>query len=369
MTISIRQPRGRSWFWPRPRPAGSSCCSRSASKPTLCFPTDIDETPQRNELPRSLAPRLAEEKAAAAVKIRALPAGTRRLLYARRRHGGRGGPAHSAQMRDRGARPRMPAASVGTPAPGLYGRQPDHAARAERRRARRDAAALQAACPRPRSTPISRSGEWRGKAGGYAIQGLAGAVPGAAVGSYSAVVGLPLYETVALLAGEGYPVLTPWFESERARSSADVTPRDSAARAASESHSRSSRARRQLVDADRLAEQFDGRAARARPLAARRLRRASRNPSTRVRPTGSDPADDRLRRRPVGRGSGRGDRNPVAVADARWSPDERAATPSTCRHSPRIRRRRSLASPECAPRAERRSASDFFAAGSVGLPP
>ncbi len=35
------------------------------------LPTDIDETPQRNELPRSLAQRLAGEKAAAAVKIRA----------------------------------------------------------------------------------------------------------------------------------------------------------------------------------------------------------------------------------------------------------------------------------------------------------
>ncbi|HEY8260331.1 MAG TPA: Maf family protein, partial [Methylosinus sp.] len=56
------------------------------------------------------------------------------------------------------------------------------------------------------------SGEWRGKAGGYAIQGLAGAFAVRIIGSYSAVVGLPLYETAALLAGEGYPVLTPWFE-------------------------------------------------------------------------------------------------------------------------------------------------------------
>jgi septum formation protein len=55
------------------------------------------------------------------------------------------------------------------------------------------------------------SGEWRGKAGGYAIQGLAGTFVVKLVGSYSAVVGLPLYETVSLLAGEGYPVLQPWF--------------------------------------------------------------------------------------------------------------------------------------------------------------
>lgn len=43
------------------------------------------------------------------------------------------------------------------------------------------------------------SGEWKGKAGGYAVQGLAGAFVIAIVGSYSSVVGLPLYETVNLL--------------------------------------------------------------------------------------------------------------------------------------------------------------------------
>lgn len=48
------------------------------------------------------------------------------------------------------------------------------------------------------------SGEWRGKAGGYAIQGLASAFVVKIVGSYSAVVGLPIYETNLMLAGEGY---------------------------------------------------------------------------------------------------------------------------------------------------------------------
>jgi septum formation protein len=47
-------------------------------------------------------------------------------------------------------------------------------------------------------------GEWRGKAGGYAIQGAAGAFVIALQGSYTGVVGLPLYETVSLLAGLGY---------------------------------------------------------------------------------------------------------------------------------------------------------------------
>jgi septum formation protein len=57
------------------------------------------------------------------------------------------------------------------------------------------------------------SGEWRGKAGGYAVQGLAGAFVVKIVGSYTNVVGLPLYETMALLAGEGYPVHFGWLNA------------------------------------------------------------------------------------------------------------------------------------------------------------
>ena len=48
------------------------------------------------------------------------------------------------------------------------------------------------------------SGEWRGKAGGYGIQGRAGAFVTRIVGSYPAIVGLPLHETVNLLAGAGW---------------------------------------------------------------------------------------------------------------------------------------------------------------------
>lgn len=48
------------------------------------------------------------------------------------------------------------------------------------------------------------SGEWQGKAGGYAIQGRAAAFIGRIIGSYSNVVGLPLYETAALLQGNGF---------------------------------------------------------------------------------------------------------------------------------------------------------------------
>jgi septum formation protein len=43
------------------------------------------------------------------------------------------------------------------------------------------------------------SGEWRGKAGGYAAQGLAGRYITSIIGSYSSIVGLPLYETANLI--------------------------------------------------------------------------------------------------------------------------------------------------------------------------
>lgn len=53
------------------------------------------------------------------------------------------------------------------------------------------------------------SGEWKGKAGGYGIQGRAGVFVTRLVGSYPAVMGLPLYETVNLLAGAGWRVQSP----------------------------------------------------------------------------------------------------------------------------------------------------------------
>jgi septum formation protein len=58
------------------------------------------------------------------------------------------------------------------------------------------------------------SGEWRGKAGGYAIQGLAGGFVENLTGSYPNVVGMPLFETANLLAGAGFPVHTNWTKAE-----------------------------------------------------------------------------------------------------------------------------------------------------------
>jgi len=50
------------------------------------------------------------------------------------------------------------------------------------------------------------SDEWRGKAGGYAIQGRAAMYVRFLSGSYSNVVGLPLFETAQLLRGQGWPL-------------------------------------------------------------------------------------------------------------------------------------------------------------------
>ncbi|MBT3330910.1 MAG: septum formation protein Maf [Rhodospirillaceae bacterium] len=50
------------------------------------------------------------------------------------------------------------------------------------------------------------SGEWQGKAGAYAIQGRAGRFVRFLRGSYSNVVGLPLFETANMLEGLGYPM-------------------------------------------------------------------------------------------------------------------------------------------------------------------
>jgi len=62
------------------------------------------------------------------------------------------------------------------------------------------------------------SREWRGKAGGYAIQGLAGCFVQKLSGSYTNVVGLPLTEITAMLLGENYPIHFAWLK----RADADI---------------------------------------------------------------------------------------------------------------------------------------------------
>lgn len=59
---------------------------------------------------------------------------------------------------------------------------------------------------RPMIDAYLAGGEWQGKAGGYAIQGRAAAFVRFISGSYSNVVGLPLFETAQLLRGQGWSV-------------------------------------------------------------------------------------------------------------------------------------------------------------------
>lgn len=56
------------------------------------------------------------------------------------------------------------------------------------------------------------SREWRGKAGGYAIQGIAGCFVQRLVGSYTNVVGLPITEVVGMLNAEGFPIQYHWLK-------------------------------------------------------------------------------------------------------------------------------------------------------------
>jgi len=177
--------------------------------PDRLLPASIDETPRRNERARTLALRLAEEKAQAAHRLAAhdpaiagalilsadtvVSVGRRILPKAETADEATGclellsGRAH-----------RVSTALCLTTAKGSYRSRVVETRVRFKRLSDREVAAYVA------------SGEWRGKAGGYAIQGLAGCFVAKLSGSYGAVVGLPLYETANLLVGEGYPVHAGW---------------------------------------------------------------------------------------------------------------------------------------------------------------
>ncbi len=184
--------------------------SQIGIEPDKLIPTDVDETPQRRETPRGLASRLANTKAEVA-----------------RHNAGRDPDLHGAFILAADT-----VVAVGRrvlPKPELT----DEAAGCLRLLSGRAHRVYSAVClttpkgktrtrlveTRVRFKRLSRqeietylaSGEWEGKAGGYAIQGRAGAFVTRLVGSYTNVVGLPLYETMTLLMGEGYPVYDRWM--------------------------------------------------------------------------------------------------------------------------------------------------------------
>jgi septum formation protein len=179
-------------------------------KPDLLNPTDIDETPLKRETPRRLAIRLADEKAKAALdapmvkrlggKFFILAADTvvglgRRILP----------KTEEAEEARRclwllSGRSHWVYSAVTLIAPG--GRATTRCVETKVRFKRLSQEEVES---------YIHSDEWRGKAGGYAIQGRAEVFVRALTGSHSAVVGLPLYETVNLLQGAGYPVIYNWL--------------------------------------------------------------------------------------------------------------------------------------------------------------
>jgi septum formation protein len=186
--------------------------NQAGIEPDALRPSDIDETPLKGELPRACANRLARLKAEAALSLVSvdeelkgayiLAADTvvavgRRILP-------------KAELLDEasqclrllsGRNHRVyTGVCLVTPKDAFRQRLVETRVRF-RRLSEEDMEAYLA------------SGEWRAKAGGYAAQGIAGTFIVKIVGSYSNVVGLPLYETVTLLTGEGYPIHFGWLNT------------------------------------------------------------------------------------------------------------------------------------------------------------
>jgi septum formation protein len=179
-------------------------------EPDRILPASIDETPKRNELPRNLARRLAREKVDAALTtVNADPEMAGALVIAADTVvsvGRRILPKTelieeaAACLRQLSGRSHRVYTGLALATPKGHVRRRLIETRVRFKRLSREDVESYLA-----------SGEWRGKAGGYAIQGFAGAFVVKLSGSYSNVVGLPLYEVMTLLVGEGYPVHFNWL--------------------------------------------------------------------------------------------------------------------------------------------------------------
>jgi septum formation protein len=165
--------------------------------PDAILPPDIDEDPRKGELPRPYAARLAREKAAAVAAGEddvVLCADTtvalgRRIL---------GKPRDAGEAADfltalGGRRHQVITAVAVRRGARVWARESVSAVKMKRL----SDAELNA---------YLAGGEWQGKAGGYAIQGAAGAFIPWISGSFTGIVGLPLAETAALLQAAGWPV-------------------------------------------------------------------------------------------------------------------------------------------------------------------
>ena len=178
-------------------PRRQELLARLGVVPDAVRPADIDETPAKGELPRPYTERMAREKAAAVdagpedlvLAADTTVAAGRRIL---------GKPADADQARAflellSGRRHRVVTAVALRRGERLWQRRVESAVKMKRLSEGEIRAFLE-------------SGEWQGKAGGYAIQGRAEAFIPWMQGSYSGVMGLPLAETAALLQGAGWPL-------------------------------------------------------------------------------------------------------------------------------------------------------------------
>jgi len=165
--------------------------------PDAVAPADIDETPKKGELPLVYAQRIAAEKAAAVKGAHAgaviLSADTvvacgRRILPKAETEA----EARACLALLSGRRHRVISAVSVIAPDGTQRTRPVTSIVKFKRLSADDI-----------ETYI-RSMEWKGKAGGYAIQGLAAAFVPFISGSYTAIVGLPVAETMQMLKGAGY---------------------------------------------------------------------------------------------------------------------------------------------------------------------
>lgn len=160
-------------------------------------PPDIDETPKPGELPRPYCVRLAREKALAvsATGDEIVLAADTTVALGRRILGKPEDAAEAAQFLYAlsGRRHRVVTAVAVRRGDKLWQRD---VVTQVRMKSLSDAEV----------NAYLASEDWRGKAGGYAIQGPAGAFVPWIGGSFSAVVGLPLAETATLLVAAGYPL-------------------------------------------------------------------------------------------------------------------------------------------------------------------
>jgi septum formation protein len=181
--------------------------------PDAIIPADIDETPRRSESPRALAQRLSAEKARIAASVAARQPDVGRFLTL---------AADTVVCVGRRVLPKCEVSDEAEACLRLLSGRAHRVYTGLTLLNASGAARHRLVETRVRFKRLSRaeidayiaSGEWRGKAGGYAIQGLAGAFVLKLIGSYPNIVGLPLAETAALLGGEGYAPHLMWSRQD-----------------------------------------------------------------------------------------------------------------------------------------------------------